>query len=201
MQSHKSTFADSARRWSEMATPITRLCLFLHPGYRFLSKRKGELDDLKFEAMNICLGRSWGEGVIRNLFGQMDAYNSNTKDYQRPLTAGSDPDEWCDVVGKALPKEADDLPAIISVLARLLLSTVPHAADPERAFSAMGLDHSPIRNRFNKGTVSNMALVRSYHRVAPPDEEIFKPKEEKKDKPAKQPRQVDAAAAAGSLRL
>lgn len=29
-------------RWVEMATPIVRLALFLHPGYRVMAKKYGE---------------------------------------------------------------------------------------------------------------------------------------------------------------
>ncbi len=87
MQSHMSTFADSARyfvilgkalrdarehetdfhpdflahayhvfdrRWAEMATPTTRLCLFLHPGYRLLSNRADDLEELKREVSCTC---------------------------------------------------------------------------------------------------------------------------------------------------
>ena len=74
-------------------------------------------------------------------------------------------------MGENLPPEADKSSCIISVLARLLLFVVPHAADPERAFSAMSLDHSPLRNRFNEDTVSKTGLVRSHNRVSPPEDE------------------------------
>lgn len=123
------------------------------------------------QSMDLCVRRQWGEEKIRHLFEQMDAYKANTQDYQRSLAPGADPDEWWQVVGRNLPLEADKTPGIISVLARLLLSVVPHAADPERAFSAMGLDHSPLRNRFNEDTVSKMGLVRSHNRVSPPEDE------------------------------
>ena len=36
-------------RWEEMAVPIVRLALFLHPGYRILSPRQGEFDVLQKE--------------------------------------------------------------------------------------------------------------------------------------------------------
>ena len=120
--------------------------------------------------MTICLGRKWGHDKMQNLFEQLEAYKANAQEYQRSLAAGADPDEWWRVVGNGLPQEADKTPAIISVFARLLLSVVPHAADPERAFSAMGLDHSAIRNRFNEFTVSMMALIRSFYRISLPDE-------------------------------
>ncbi|DBA92417.1 TPA: hypothetical protein ACH3X1_002655 [Trebouxia sp. C0004] len=193
MQSHKSTFADSARyfvvlakalrdareheenfhpdflahayyvfdrRWAEMATTVTRLCLFLHPGYRLLSNRPEEIEVLKIEAVDICLGRKWGEEKMTHLFEQMEAYRAKTEDYQRSLTPGAEPAEWWEVAGKGLPKEADGTPAIISVFSRMLLDAVAHAADPERAFSAVGLDHSELRNRFLQNTVGSMALVK-----------------------------------------
>ena len=206
------------RRWAVQATIVTRLALFLHPGYRVLSNRDGEWKELKMkvslcsvartcfvliccmwhmhdwlhalhvlstsviscskqglqmilQAMDLCVGRQWGEEKMRHLFEQMDAYKANTQDYQRSLTLGADPDEWWQVVGRNLTPEADQTPAIISVFARLLLCVVPHAADPERIFSAMGLDHSPLRNRFNEDTASKMGLVRSHNRVSPPEEE------------------------------
>ena len=126
---------------------------------------------LHVQAMDICITRVWGEEKMAHLFEQMTAYRANATAYQRSLPAGAEPDEWWDVVGKGLPKEADGTPAIISIFSRMLLSAVPHAADPERAFSGMGLDHSELRNRFLQSTVGQMALVRSYNRIAIPDEE------------------------------
>lgn len=108
---------------------------------------------------------------MSNLFEQMDAYRANAKAYQTSLLLESEPDEWWDVVGKDLPNEADGIPAIISIFSRMLLSAVPHAADPERAFSGMGLDNDELRNCLLQSTVGMMALVRSYNRVAFPDEE------------------------------
>jgi len=126
---------------------------------------------LHVQAMDICITRKWGEEKMSNLFEQMDAYRANAKAHQRSLPLGTEPDEWWDVVGKGLPKEADGTPAIISIFSRMLLSAVPHAADPERAFSGMGLDNDELRNRLLQSTVGMVALVRSYNRVAFPDEE------------------------------
>ncbi|DBA90676.1 TPA: hypothetical protein ACH3X1_003893 [Trebouxia sp. C0004] len=184
-----------------------RILRFLHPGYKpptsyimrtsLLSTEHSKQGfQMILQATDFCVRRQWGEEKIRHLFEQMDAYKANTQDYQRSLAPGADPDEWWEVVGRNLPPEADKTPAIISVFARLLLSVnrhnvVPHAADPKRAFSAMGLDHSPLRNRFNEDTVSKMGLVRSHNRVSPPEDEEFKPKEVKDPGPSKQRSKVD----------
>lgn len=41
------------RRWAVQATTVTRLALFLHPGYRVLSSRDGEWKELKMK-VSLC---------------------------------------------------------------------------------------------------------------------------------------------------
>ena len=112
------------------------------------------LRSVSLQAMEICVARKWGEAnTLTHLFEQLDAYRASTKEYQRSLAPGGDPDEWWEIVGRNLPQEVDGpikTPAIISTFSRMLLCYVPHAAEPERAFSAMNLDHTPLRSRFSE---------------------------------------------------
>jgi hypothetical protein len=43
------------RRWLQMATPLVMLALFLHPGYRVLSRNAAGTDDFKVIAREVSL--------------------------------------------------------------------------------------------------------------------------------------------------
>lgn len=97
---------------------------------------------VKLPAIDPCISRKWGKEKMKHLLEQMDAYRANAEDYQRSLAPRADTDEWWEVVGNKLPLESDKTPAIITIFARMLLADVPHAADPERAFSVMEPAHT-----------------------------------------------------------
>ncbi|DBA98803.1 TPA: hypothetical protein ACH3X1_014569 [Trebouxia sp. C0004] len=175
-------------RYKDMADPITRLALFLHPGYRLVGTQDKEFEALQLAAGELAKKRDYGSGKVRNIWKNMEQYRANHEPFEHGFKQGETPEMWLQLVASRLPVEADGSPATITLIARML-SIVPHAAAPEQAFLHMGRTHSDLRNRFKEGTVSMMASINQYFTVQPPAEEWFKPRE----RPAKQIRSSDIA--------
>ena len=70
------------------------------------------------------------------------AFKEHFAPFDSPMSAGETADRWWQRVSSRKPKMA------LAKLARMVLSVVPHAAEPEKSFSFMGLVHDPLRNRF-----------------------------------------------------
>ena len=128
---------------------------------------------------NVCLQagelakkRDYGAVKVRSMWKNMEQYRANHEPFEHGFKQGDEtPETWWRLVASRLPVEADGSPATITLVARILLSIVPHAAAPEQAFSHMGRTHSDLRNRFKEGTVSKMATINQYFTVQPPAEE------------------------------
>ena len=80
------------------------------------------------------------------------------------MVQGEAADWWWQKVDMASPHNC------LGPVACLLLSMVPHAADPEGAISFMGLTETPLRSRMLTETTSAVSTVRQYLRVSPPED-------------------------------
>ncbi|DBA94615.1 TPA: hypothetical protein ACH3X1_002195 [Trebouxia sp. C0004] len=158
-------------RYKDMADPTTRLALFLHPGYRLVGTQDKEFEALQLAAGELAKKRDYGSGKVRNMWKNMEQYRANHEPFEHGFKQGETPEMLWRLVASRLPVEADGSPATITLIARILLSIVPHAAAPEQAFSHMGRTHSDLCNRFKEGTVSMMANINQYFTVQPPAEE------------------------------
>lgn len=112
----------------------------------------------------MCTDREYGIAAIKVLWNDMEKYRSLEEPFSLELAKGETPDMWWSRLGRQQPNR------LIVKVARSILSITPHAADPERAFSFMGMTHSSIRNRFKASTVGSMAQIKSYLLIQPPDE-------------------------------
>lgn len=116
------------------------------------------------QAAEMCTDRGYGAAAIKVLWNDMEKYQSLKEPFSLPLGKGEMPDIWWSRLGRQQPNR------LIVKVARSILSITPHAGDPERAFSFMGMTHSSIRNPFKASTVDSMAKIKSYMLTHPPDE-------------------------------
>lgn len=120
---------------------------------------------LYVQAAELCADRGFGSTAIKVLWNDMDKYRSQQDPFSSVLAESDTPDMWWTRCSRQDPNQ------LLAKVARSVLSITPHAADPERAFSFMGMTHSSIRNRFKASTVGSMAQIKSYMLIRPPDEE------------------------------
>ncbi|KAL3141790.1 hypothetical protein ABBQ32_004464 [Trebouxia sp. C0010 RCD-2024] len=180
------------RRWLQMGTPLIQLALFLHLGYRVVGNQIDEFKALCMQAAELCADRGFGSTAIQVLWNDMDKYRSQQDPFSSVLAESDTPDMWWTRCSRQDPNQ------LLAKVARSVLSITPHAADPERAFSFMGMTHSSICNRFKASTVGSMAQIKSYMLIRPPDEEEFKPKDEK---PKGKQQRTMSSADAGALEV
>ncbi len=112
----------------------------------------------------MCTDREYGGTAIKGLWNDMEKYQSLAEPFNSELAKGETPDMWWTRLGR------QETNRLLVKVARSILSITPHAADPERAFSFMGMTHSSIRNRFKPSTVGSMAQIKSYLLIRPPEE-------------------------------
>ncbi|KAL0036932.1 hypothetical protein WJX77_005657 [Trebouxia sp. C0004] len=171
------------RRWEQMGTPLIRLALFLHPGYRVVGTQADKFKAFCKQAAEMCPDRKYGGAAIKVLCN--DTENQSLEEpFSSELAKGELPDIWWSRLGRQQPNR------LIAKVARSILSITPHAADPKRAFSFTGMTHSSIRNRLKPSTVGSMAQIKSYLLIQPPDEVEFQTHEAKPK--AKQQRTLSA---------
>lgn len=109
--------------------------------------------------LNMYKDRRHGWDECLALRAELDVYNACQSPYDQPCAAGLTPIMWWQ---RICPTEEPSKQ--VCSFAISLFSIVPHAADPERAFSQMGMIHTPMRNRFDADTVSDMTMVRQFYR-------------------------------------
>lgn len=181
-------------RWEQMGTPLIRLALFLHPGYRVVGTQANEFKilckqvckaylslvhkvdsllinfDLTDECMLLRCAQTMSMGPLHS-----KSYGMTYRKFLFIINL------WRTLSVRSLPRVKPltssglgwAVSSPIGSLSRLLaafLSITPHAADPERAFSFMVMTHSSNRNRFKPSTVGSMAQIKSYLLIQPPDE-------------------------------
>ena len=127
--------------------------------------------NVSLQAGELAKKREYGSAKVLNMWKNMEQYKANHEPFEHALKQGETPEVWWRLAASRLPVEADSSPATITLIARMLLSIVPHAAAPEQAFSHMGRTHSDLRNRFKEGTVSMLAAISQFFIVQPPAEE------------------------------
>lgn len=101
------------------------------------------------------------------LLSDFKDYKNGTKPFDGQFQEGDTVEVWWKRVAADQP--AGSQKGIVEV-ARMVACVVPHAADPERAFSFMGSVHTQQRNRFKVSTVSVMAEMKSYLELCPPED-------------------------------
>lgn len=146
-------------------------CLFLPHALSGHMTALAKHHNVSLQAGELAKKRDYGSAKDLNMWKNMEQYRANHEPFEHGLKQGETPEMWWRLVASRLPVEADGSPATITLVARILLSIVPHAAAPEQAFSHMGRTHSDLRNRFKEGTVSMMATINQYFTVQPPAEE------------------------------
>lgn len=146
-------------------------CLFLPHALSGHMTALAKHHNVSLQAGELAKKRDYGSAKVLNMWKNMEQYRANHEPFEHGLKQGETPEMWWRLVASRLSVEADGSPATITLVARRLLSIVPHAAAPEQAFSHMGRTHSDLRNRFKEGTVSMMATINQYFTVQPPAEE------------------------------
>ncbi|DBA90094.1 hypothetical protein WJX77_004243 [Trebouxia sp. C0004] len=58
----------------------------------------------------------------------MEQYKASAKPFEYGFKEGDTPEAWWRLTAARLPAEADGAPATITLVARIVLSIVPHAA-------------------------------------------------------------------------
>ena len=144
------------KRFKQIATPLHRLALFLHPLCRKLAVLDVDghtLREHKLVALEIAK-KKWGWGLpeCKLLVDDMDAY------FQcRDVFAGGQKD--CLAWWTALPAKHAKHP--LKQFAMAILSIVPHAAEIEHLFSSLAGIQSPKRNNLSVATFEKLARVRA----------------------------------------
>ncbi|KAJ7069348.1 ribonuclease H-like domain-containing protein [Mycena amicta] len=144
------------KRFRQMATPVHRLALFLHPlcrKFAVVDAPGFTLRDLKKTALSIAKDKwKWSKLDCQILASDIDEYGS----CREPFAGGQkDAREWWKVL-PVIPKLHTLKPFALAIL-----SIVPHAAEIERLFSSCNGIQSPKRNSLAVSTFSKLAKVRS----------------------------------------
>ncbi|KAJ7049771.1 ribonuclease H-like domain-containing protein [Mycena amicta] len=155
------------KRFRQMATPVHRLALFLHPLCRKLAvvdARGFTLRDVKRTALEIAEKWGWTEGDGALLAADLGEYHA----CRAPFAGGQkDAQGWWKTIA------ATDKAHPLKPFAIAILGLVPHSAEIERLFSSCNGIQSPKRNCLAVETFSKLAKVRSSlveeaNRRAPP---------------------------------
>ncbi|KAJ7059921.1 ribonuclease H-like domain-containing protein [Mycena amicta] len=155
------------KRFRQMATPIHRLALFLHPLCRKLAvvdARGFTLCDVKRTALEIAEKWGWTEGDGALLAADLGEYHA----CRAPFAGGrKDARGWWKTIA------ATDKAHPLKPFAIAILGLVPHSAEIERLFSSCNGIQSPKRNCLAVETFLKLAKVRSSlveeaNRRAPP---------------------------------
>ena len=110
--------------------------------------------------------RKYGQTDITLMLTDLKDYKNGTAPFDAPFHEGDTVEVWWKRIAAGQPVGRS---RTIVILARMLACIVPHAADPERAFSFMGNVHTHQRNRFKVSTVGKMAEIKSYLQLCPPE--------------------------------
>lgn len=120
------------------------------------------------QAVGLWQKRGHNSGECRQLMASLQQYAVGSAPYDMPTPHPLDVRAWWGSV------RSQDNAAIVG-LAQLLLDVVPHAADPERVFSAMGWFQSARRNRMGQEMLTMMTAVKQHH------DQQRKPKQQQKE--------------------
>lgn len=155
------------KRFRQMATPVHRLALFLHPlcrKFAVVDAPGFTLRDHRRTALQIAEKWGWSEeeGVL--LANDMVTYEA----CREPFTGGQrDALKWWQL------NSASEKTHLLKPFAIAILGIVPHSAEIERLFSSCNGIQSPKQNGLAVETFSKLAKIRSSlveeakHRVPP----------------------------------
>jgi hypothetical protein len=146
-------------RAKQQDMPLARLALFLDPRFRQADKSattQGTSREFLQAAADLGHKQGWSQQAVRNMLQQMQAYGLGTAPFDAPCD-GSDFDckLWWQDLAESAPK--------LSELACILLDIVPHAAQPERAFSTMGWNEGGQRTWLSSDSNAMLTAVKMYY--------------------------------------
>ncbi len=156
----------SAFNWrvKDMHNPHAHMGLFLHPWYRGqAAKTDAQFDALRSTAMKMWKynGKHGTEG--KALLGELKQYRTGAKPFLGTLANG-DLDGvrtyWINIQHSAA---ASGAPLQLPALALIIHDIKPHAADPEKTFSTMGMYGSDRRNQLLNETTTAMTVIKMHH--------------------------------------